>query len=93
MDGGRKLIRCHGIDRIDSGQGYIQGNVVTCCAVCNQMKSDLDVSIFLDQIGMISLRLAAVRSTLAVVTSGGAAAPAAEDSLFVKNFDEIDEDF
>jgi hypothetical protein len=30
----------NGIDRIDNTQGYIQGNVKTCCIQCNYAKSD-----------------------------------------------------
>lgn len=29
----------HGVDRIDSGLGYIEGNVVPCCPTCNVMKN------------------------------------------------------
>ena len=31
-----------GIDRIDSSKGYVQGNVVPCCWMCNRMKSNSD---------------------------------------------------
>ena len=33
-------IRYSGMDRIDSTQGYVHGNVVPCCGDCNGMKSD-----------------------------------------------------
>ena len=32
--------RWNGIDRIDSAQGYVEGNVVPCCKACNELKSD-----------------------------------------------------
>lgn len=31
----------NGIDRIDSNLGYIEGNVVSCCKICNSAKGDL----------------------------------------------------
>jgi len=30
-----------GIDRVDSDKGYVKGNVVPCCIVCNRGKGDL----------------------------------------------------
>jgi len=30
-----------GIDRVDSSIGYITGNLVACCKICNQSKNDL----------------------------------------------------
>jgi hypothetical protein len=30
-----------GIDRVDSSLGYLAGNLVSCCGVCNQSKNDL----------------------------------------------------
>lgn len=48
--------KCHfcggggfGIDRIDNNVGYIKDNCVPCCTICNKMKSDRDVDIFLNQ--------------------------------------------
>lgn len=35
-----------GIDRVDSALGYIEGNCVPCCSVCNRMKLDWDVTLF-----------------------------------------------
>lgn len=37
----------HGIDRINNSLGYIEGNVVTCCQFCNEMKGSLDKDQFL----------------------------------------------
>lgn len=31
----------HGVDRIDNNIGYIEGNVVPCCKICNNSKSTL----------------------------------------------------
>ena len=36
-----------GIDRIDNTQGYIEGNMVACCEVCNHMKWNLTRDEFL----------------------------------------------
>ena len=43
----RKLIRSYnGIDRKNNSIGYVPGNVVPCCAVCNNAKSTLSVRDF-----------------------------------------------
>ena len=42
--------RCYiynGIDRVDSSQGYVPGNVVTACAQCNYAKGNLNQMDFL----------------------------------------------
>jgi len=46
----------NGVDRIDSRQGYINGNVRSCCGKCNTMKNDLTESEFFEQIKKIYLR-------------------------------------
>ena len=33
-----------GIDRVDSSLGYVEGNLVSCCWICNQSKNDLQMS-------------------------------------------------
>lgn len=38
-----------GIDRVDSSKGYIEGNIVSCCTMCNYMKRNYDTDTFLDQ--------------------------------------------
>jgi hypothetical protein len=43
----------NGLDRIDNGQGYEEGNVIPCCKRCNWMKSDLSQSAFLDHLRCI----------------------------------------
>jgi len=40
------VIHINGIDRIDSSKGYVEGNVVPCCAACNRAKMDGDVQNF-----------------------------------------------
>ena len=40
--------RAGSIDRVDSNLGYVEGNCVPSCDLCNQMKSDLSVSGFID---------------------------------------------
>lgn len=36
---GGKVIRCVGLDRIDPTKGYIPGNVLPCCSVCNKARN------------------------------------------------------
>jgi len=43
----------NGIDRIDSSKGYIKENVVSCCTMCNRMKSDFTQEDFFTQIELI----------------------------------------
>ena len=47
----------NGIDRIDNKLGYIDGNVITCCSICNKMKLDTDYNIFLFRVKKIYLKL------------------------------------
>ena len=42
-----------GIDRIDNNNGYILGNVATCCSVCNNMKGTSSIFDFLNKINKI----------------------------------------
>jgi hypothetical protein len=37
----------NGIDRLDNAQGYVAGNVVSCCRHCNRAKAELSVDDFL----------------------------------------------
>jgi len=47
----------NGIDRIDSKLGYVDGNVIPCCSVCNKMKLDTDYNTFLFRVKKIYLKL------------------------------------
>ena len=37
-----------GIDRLDNEKGYVNGNLVSCCKVCNFMKRNLPIGIFVE---------------------------------------------
>ena len=41
-----KSLKRNGIDRLDSTQGYVNGNCVTCCGRCNEAKMSEDLSEF-----------------------------------------------
>jgi hypothetical protein len=43
-----------GIDRVDSNEPYIMGNVMPCCTECNYMKKDTKLSDFEQQIAYIA---------------------------------------
>lgn len=45
-DIGKVIVLRNGIDRIDSLQGYTQGNVVTSCTRCNQAKNNMSTNEF-----------------------------------------------
>ncbi|WP_071883555.1 hypothetical protein [Serratia sp. SCBI] len=51
-----------GIDRVDSSKGYEVGNIVTCCGICNMMKNNLALDVFLNHIKRISEYANAQRS-------------------------------
>ena len=36
----------NGVDRLDAKEGYVPGNVVSCCSVCNYAKGSMDPSSF-----------------------------------------------
>lgn len=42
-----------GIDRVDDTKGYVLGNCVPCCSICNFMKRDLTQEDFLKHIAKI----------------------------------------
>jgi len=42
-----------GIDRIDSLKGYVTGNIVPACQVCNMMKNNLTTKEFIDHIELL----------------------------------------
>jgi hypothetical protein len=43
----------NGIDRVDNSKGYDIDNCVTCCEICNRMKLDHSVDMFLNHIKKI----------------------------------------
>jgi hypothetical protein len=43
----------HGIDRVNNEMGYEYGNIVSCCSVCNFMKSKLTKEKFVSQVEKI----------------------------------------
>ena len=43
----------NGIDRVDSSKGYIEGNVVPCCGVCNIAKKSMSKEEFLSWIEQV----------------------------------------
>ena len=46
----------NGIDRIDNNLDYVVENCVSCCKVCNSMKSKMDAVDFLDHVKRIAKR-------------------------------------
>lgn len=42
-----------GIDRVDSAVGYIKNNVVPCCTMCNRMKLDYNINVWVDKMKKI----------------------------------------
>lgn len=44
---GGGTFRYNGLDRVDSGDGYVEGNIVVCCRVCNLAKLDMPIDVFL----------------------------------------------
>jgi hypothetical protein len=47
------LYKYNGIDRIDSSEGYVQGNVAPCCKWCNRIKRERTVKDFKEHIDRI----------------------------------------
>jgi len=44
----------NGIDRIDNSRGYVTGNVVACCWICNQAKKDMSAQAFMEWIARVA---------------------------------------
>lgn len=44
----------NGIDRKDNTVGYIAGNAVSCCRLCNRLKGKLDYSVFADYLNRVT---------------------------------------
>lgn len=42
-----------GLDRVDNSIGYVINNVVSCCSICNGMKSNYPFDWFLSHIQMV----------------------------------------
>ena len=40
----------NGIDRLDSNEGYIIDNCVSCCKMCNYMKASLSIDVFIKRV-------------------------------------------
>lgn len=43
-----KLAKLNGIDRFDNDRGYVEGNIVACCGVCNRAKHTAPVDVFIE---------------------------------------------
>lgn len=50
----------NGLDRVDSSLGYFLENVVSCCFMCNRMKSDFSLEEFLKKIEEVYLHHAKI---------------------------------
>ena len=44
----------NGIDRVDNLQGYVEGNCVACCSICNRMKFQLSANDFVKHVCAIA---------------------------------------
>lgn len=53
---GEKDYPCNGIDRVNNAFGYKKKNCVSCCKVCNRMKTNYDVDFFIRHICKIKER-------------------------------------
>lgn len=68
----REIEYFNGIDRIDSDKDYNLNNCVPCCTMCNRMKSDYNVSIFLKHIEQIyNFNKSSTTSAMHVASSDG----------------------
>lgn len=47
----------NGIDRVDNAAGYVLGNVVSCCGICNKAKRDLSVEDFVAWLVRVHARM------------------------------------
>jgi hypothetical protein len=46
--------KLNGVDRIDNNNGYTKTNAVGCCKLCNYMKKDFTLEVFLTHVQNIS---------------------------------------
>ena len=53
----------NGIDRVDSTKGYIIGNVVSCCIICNMAKKKMTKQEFLDWIKRVAVHQGFIQAT------------------------------
>ena len=53
FNGVKTTIKINGVDRVDSSKGYIDGNCVSCCSICNKMKLDHTLENFLAKVKQI----------------------------------------
>lgn len=44
----------NGVDRVNNEQGYVEGNCVSCCGECNQMKGDMSIEDFVNTCRRVS---------------------------------------
>lgn len=51
-------IAIHGIDRVDNTKGYIEGNVVPCCRMCNIAKANHSQKEFLEWVNRVAVHQA-----------------------------------
>jgi len=58
------VIHVNGIDRVDSSKGYVNGNVVSCCGVCNSMKRETPLEEFKAHVDKIQKHLSIKSETL-----------------------------
>jgi hypothetical protein len=47
----------NGIDRVDNSRGYVDGNVVTACRICNYAKRDMSLEEFKTWILQVATRI------------------------------------
>lgn len=50
-----------GIDRVDNSKGYVDGNMVSCCKLCNRMKHADSIDDFINQVMLIHQHLGLTR--------------------------------
>ncbi len=44
----------NGIDRKDNSVGYVTGNVVSCCRLCNRLKGKFDYNFFIEYLDRVA---------------------------------------
>ena len=43
----------NGVDRVECRDGYVPGNVVSCCSICNTMKMSLPLDVFREHVKLV----------------------------------------